>query len=264
MSKINELDIIGNIYENKYNQKYKVLMFTNYDIKYFYEILFLETNNIYTQERNKIKSNNCIDTKENKKNREIKASTKQKFIKRSHKETSVELYITSNKDIPILVLDQATIKTGYSVYNGNKLIKYGLIDFSDNDCFFRRINLMNKSIYNLIEKYSIKLVVIEDIFLGKNVDTFMKLSSIRALITNTCIDNNIDIRIIKSSSWKSYVNIVPKIDQKLQSKNKVKELFGLNISDDNICDSILIGHYVINEIIRNNKINSWNKTIVEY
>ena len=68
----------------------------------------------------------------------------------------------------ILALDQASITTGFAIFENGKLVDYGKFTFEDSDVAVRLVKIRNKVI-DLIDKNNIDKVVFEEIQLQNNV-----------------------------------------------------------------------------------------------
>ena len=74
----------------------------------------------------------------------------------------------------VLALDVSTTSTGYALYVGDKLTKYGYIKPTGKD-WLVRVRKMADKVTELDEEYSIDTVVIEDTFFLKNIKISFQL-----------------------------------------------------------------------------------------
>ncbi len=250
LTRINLEDIINTIIPTNSYGDIKVLRYIGKDKDYLYEIQFLNTNNIEIQflntnnietvTRSSIKRNSCVDTKI------INENKKKKII------------YTNKKLFKTLALDQSTTGTAYAIYIDQQLIKYGKIDTSDlSDPILKIIKIRNE-VQSIIEKENIDLLAIEDIYMAYNVHTFKTLAILYGMLEILAVDNNIMFISQVAYQWKQGIGIAL---TKLQGKNRrdkqkqsSKELanlkFGLNLTDDDISDAILIGYHTVTNCIK--------------
>lgn len=259
LTRINLEDIINTIIPTNSYGDIKVLKYIGKDKDYLYEIQFLNTNNIETVTRSSIKRNSCVDTKLKKENHKKNMNKKIANRKKLNENKEQQIIYTNKKLFKTLALDQSTTGTAYAIYIDQQLIKYGKIDTSDlSDPILKIIKIRNE-VQSIIEKENIDLLAIEDIYMAYNVHTFKTLAILYGMLEILSVDNNIMFISQVSYQWKQGIGIAL---TKLQGKNRrdkqkqsSKELanlkFGLNLTDDDISDAILIGyHTVINCIKR--------------
>lgn len=151
----------------------------------------------------------------------------------------------------ILALDQSTQKTGWAIYDlaDKKLINYGKIDPVGE--LWPRLIILKNNVKELIKKYSIGTLIIEEIQLQNipgtskegNVATFKKLAYVQAILIELAIELNIPCEIIASSSWKSICGVkgTKRAEQKQNAQKFVEYHYGIRATQDE-CDAICIGH----------------------
>lgn len=97
----------------------------------------------------------------------------------------------------ILGIDPGSRILGYGVIeeNGNNTrhIAHGVIDVSDKSKFSQRISLIGDGLSKIIERYQPKAIVLEKVFLGKNVDSAFKLGHARGVCIYEASRRNIPI-----------------------------------------------------------------------
>lgn len=152
----------------------------------------------------------------------------------------------------ILALDQASSKTGFSIYNENKkLLKYGVFDIHDidekhNGSLFYQEKIENVKMFldRIICEYTIDLVVIEDIQSQSNINTYKKLAWLQGVLIQYLYSNKIQFKILSPSEWRKILKIKGKsrkrVDIKLATQEYVKTIFEIEASEDE-CDAICIG-----------------------
>ena len=83
------------------------------------------------------------------------------------------------------------------------------------------------------------LVVIEEPYLGKNVDTFKKLCYSVGKVLYLCDEYKRRVEYVMPRHWKPYFKL-PKGNKELKAK---QDLTGYN--NDDVCDAILLGKYYL-------------------
>ena len=89
----------------------------------------------------------------------------------------------------LLALDQASIITGYAVFQDGKLAKYGKLELKEEEIGPRLVTLRNE-IKRLNSENNIDYVAFEDIQMqssvGNNVKTFKVLANVYGVILELC------------------------------------------------------------------------------
>lgn len=188
----------------------------------------------------------------------------------------------------VLGLDMSSKKSGYSLFNNEKLIDYGLweISFKDEKDWRERIIFMANQLENYIKTHDIEQVFVEDVPpVLENSQTIKVLSALQGCVLTICKLNNIKVKFVPNNTWKNIVGIdmahskenkaqqkkLKLIDKKCLGKLKQKvkayekklsvdyanDLFGLDLvwksetskyNQDDISDSINI---VVSQLFKN-------------
>ncbi len=149
----------------------------------------------------------------------------------------------------LLALDQASVITGYAIFEDDKLIKYGKITLDDEEIGPRLVVLRN-TIKDMIKENNITTVAFEDIQMqasvGNNVKTFKVLANVYGIILELCEELQIKYKIISSNTWKSALKIKGKnrSEQKKNAQNYVQERYNVKCTQDE-ADAICIGTHMI-------------------
>ena len=152
----------------------------------------------------------------------------------------------------LLALDQASVITGYAIFEEDRLVDYGKITLDDEEIGPRLVVLRN-TIKDMIDKNNITTVAFEDIQMqasvGNNVKTFKVLANVYGIILELCEELNIKYKIVSSNTWKSTLKIKGKnrTEQKKAAQSFVQERYNIKCTQDE-ADAICIGtHMVIAE-----------------
>lgn len=166
----------------------------------------------------------------------------------------------------ILAIDQAR-NGAWSVYDyeDKALIAYGVFSFPVDKFTYAQVMVgICDAVSDLIDRYSISAVFIEDIQLQKNADSFKKLAQLQGSLISMFERKEYLYDFVPPSKWQGFCNargrtakeikrnLTELISDKKQSKvlsiRAAKELYGVDTLDDNLADSIMIGHYIVNNV----------------
>jgi Holliday junction resolvasome RuvABC endonuclease subunit len=242
MAKINPYELINQQYTNANDDTYTVKAYIGKDskLKHLYTIQFNDTKHEQHEERTKIIKSKCRDLMKEKANKSKIKQIKLKERARLSKKHEAEYRKFTMQDVPILALDQAS-NTGYCVILNNAVKKYGLIEKKYEDFYLNACYLVAE-VTKLIIKYNIKIVFIEDIFLGLNAITMERLAGLKGMMISCAILNSCEYEVIHSTSWKTYHQLgFDRKEQKERSIELAKKILNNAEIDDNIADAVLIG-----------------------
>lgn len=164
----------------------------------------------------------------------------------------------------ILSLDLSTHSSGWSVFDGTKLVDYGCITSSSTD-LIKRIYIMKNGIKEILEKYTIDKIIAEEVrpdgtgYGVGNLKTHRALMFLQAALEFLIHDDYAKVKIeyVYPSSWRAACGIqngrgIKRTSLKELDIKFVKDNYGIEVNDD-IADAICIGHSLINKL--NNEIN---------
>lgn len=152
----------------------------------------------------------------------------------------------------ILSLDQST-KTGFAVFEDDEynddflLVSYGLYRAKGNTFEEKIIDICNYFDI-LIHEEQIDLLLLEDVQAQTNTNTYGKLSRLVGALIELANINNIEYKIIHSSTWRKGL-IIKGRDRKMlkqQSQQYILDKYGIEVQDD-VADAICIGTYFLNK-----------------
>lgn len=148
----------------------------------------------------------------------------------------------------LLALDQASVITGYAIFEDDKLVSYGKIKLEDEEIGPRLVVLRNE-IKRLIDENNITIVAFEDIQMqasvGNNVKTFKVLANVFGVILELCEELQLKYKVVSSNTWKSTLKIKGKnrTEQKKNAQNYVQERYNVQCTQDE-ADAICIGSHM--------------------
>jgi Holliday junction resolvasome RuvABC endonuclease subunit len=202
----------------------------------------MPSGNIYERTLTTIKKG-VVDTKSK------KVETKKKYVQKTKEKGNatfnndiLDIYGFIGKSDNILVLDQATLNTGYCIIKQNQIQEYGRICQKDKNHYVR-IKELVQDIGRLVKTNDIKSIIIEDIYLGYSPTTYRALSETIGAIALYAILNNISIIAIPYSIWSNRIGLRGKrTELKSQSLKLAHEIIGREISSNDASDAILIAY----------------------
>lgn len=215
--------------------------------KHYYTIIFDDTKNEYLEERTKVRLGKAKDIKAIKLKKQLEY--KEKLLKKSRlsKKYVAEYKKIDMKDKKILALDQAST-TGYCIINNNSILTASKID-AKYENFYQNAYYIMQEVEKIIIKNKIKILIIEDVYLGLNANVLEKLSALKGCMVFLALKHDLEFECVKSQSWKSYHGIKgDRKEQKQQSLDKVRAIMGIDIQNDNIADAVLLGIYAAKEL----------------
>lgn len=145
----------------------------------------------------------------------------------------------------VLSLDQASLNTGYCVFEDGKPIKWGLIQASDKDDIWVRSHFMADEVGKLIKKFAPTLVICEGVQDQKNTQNVIKLAALLGRMMQVCDTAKTPFMVLGPTEWRSYLGYqqgahIKRAELKKQSIQLAKEKFGLDEYED-VCEAICIG-----------------------
>lgn len=148
--------------------------------------------------------------------------------------------------IKILVLDQSTKLTGYSVFKNNNCKEHGLIncdkkEFSPEE----RFKEMSLSLKELFTRVSPDFLVMEQVAYQRNAATLIELARLQGVLISECFNRGISFYIYPPSSWRKDLGFkqgqgVKRKELKQQAVDFVKKQYGIN-TDEDTAESICMG-----------------------
>lgn len=154
---------------------------------------------------------------------------------------------TKKSGYRILALDQATITSGWSVFDNEQLIKYGQ-HTSEGKNSVDKVAATKQWFVSMINSWKPDSVILEDIQLQKTnqggdaVLTYKKLAQLLGVLENYLYETKIAYKIVPPATWRALSNIKGKnrTEKKRCAQLIVKQQYDISVSQDE-ADAILIG-----------------------
>jgi len=174
--------------------------------------------------------------------------------------TNKAVLVTKNKkENRVLGLDQASHKTGWSIFDGGRLVRYGVFETGEEDETARFHNVKIWLI-SMIENWKPDIIAIEGIQYQQNfgVTTFQTLARLQGVLMDLCYELNIPFKVCSTNTWRAHCGVKgrQRADKKRSMQLLVKEWFDVTVTDDE-ADAIGIGKYIADTNKKQTEIVQW-------
>ena len=144
----------------------------------------------------------------------------------------------------LISFDQASVVTGYALFDGNQYIDSGVIKKNKDMPIAERVPAMALAICAKIKEVKPDAVIIEDIQNQNSVKTVVDLARLQGGIIMYCANKHIPIYIYHPSTWRKTLQFTQgsktkRDDLKKQATEYVKGL-GFNIASEDESEAICI------------------------
>jgi Holliday junction resolvasome RuvABC endonuclease subunit len=158
-----------------------------------------------------------------------------------------------------LSIDGSTTHIGWSVFDEDDLIDYGVLEVKGKSEWRERIKYFTPLIAQIARKYEVNYVIQEDVPKMKKggLMTLIQLGAVQGMTLTICSMLNIPTQFIEVGTWRHNIGIntgdKSREAKKIKSIQKANELFDLNLpinytkggnykeeGSDDISDSILL------------------------
>lgn len=156
-------------------------------------------------------------------------------------------------DCKLMAIDSSTTGSGYAIYINGELNHYGVYTTNHISNSKERLENMMKILCQKIESDRPDIVITELTVVNRNAEAQRNLSMLLGAIYYKCLELGIEYHALRPTEWRKLVKnkneILPRKREELKawSKSKVKDMYKINIDDDNISDAILLGQGYINK-----------------
>lgn len=165
----------------------------------------------------------------------------------------------------VLALDQATKITGYSIFDGTQLVKYGIHETSEERQEEKFSNVRGWLI-NMINIWQPDFIGIEGIQFQTNLEggqrmgvtTFEALARLQGVIMVTCFEMGIPFAIYPTNTWRQACGVKgrARAEKKRSMKQLAKDWFDISVTEDE-ADAIGIGKHAATQFSKTNTIYNW-------
>lgn len=183
-----------------------------------------------------------------------------------YKEQDTKIVAKPRGVIRILALDQATHTTGWSIFDGQKLIKYGAYK-ADNSDDIERYYDIKMWLLSMIANWKPDYIALEGIQFQTSVNgqshsmgvtVFETLAHLQGILMETCYEQKVKYEICHTNTWRAACGVKGKTrtDKKRSMQLLAKKWYDVTVTDDE-ADAIGIGRYLAEKINKQIEVFSW-------
>ena len=152
----------------------------------------------------------------------------------------------------LMSIDSSTNATGYAFFINGVLKSYSTCDYSYIKNTQKRIDNMILFICEMIENERPDIVVTELTVVNRNAEAQRNLTMILGAIRYKCLELGIEYYSLRPTEWRKLIKDkeekIPRKREELKkwSINKIKSIYNIETTSDDLSDAILIGQGYIN------------------
>lgn len=144
--------------------------------------------------------------------------------------------------LKLIAFDQSTTASGWCVMEMGtaRIIESGVVIPNKNDETIDRITYTIKRCLNLVRTNEVAFVFIEGVQVQRNPRVYEVLAKLAGSLEIMLYESGYIVNVVKASEWRKRVGIKgrKRADVKKEAIELVKELYGLDVSEDE-CEAIL-------------------------
>lgn len=164
--------------------------------------------------------------------------------------TTTKVVPKKNGTTRVLGLDQSSHITGWSMYDGHELIKYGTFIAPDREDI-ERFDAVKNWLVSMIYNWKPDYVAIEGIQYDQKfgVTVFQTLARLQGILMECCYEQKVLFMICPTNTWRNRVGVKgrARADRKRSAQLIIKEKYDVQVTDDE-ADAVLIGQYAVDTI----------------
>lgn len=159
----------------------------------------------------------------------------------------------------VLALDQSTKISGWSIFDDDKLVSYGIFQVASDD-EMKRCSEVKSWLLSMIDNWKPDIIGLEGIQYQEKmgVTTFETLAELKGILRNVLYEHNIQTVVCPTNTWRAHCGVkgVTRSDKKASMKYLIKKWYDVSVTDD-IADAIGIGKYVTETTVQRKKVTFW-------
>lgn len=181
----------------------------------------------------------------------------------NYKIKDLKIIPKTNNQKRILALDQATKITGWAIFDGKELIKYGKFEVSGDE--IERDHKIREWLISIINTWKPDFIGFEGIQLQEKseerkmgVTVFETLARLQGILMITAYELDVSFKVCPTNTWRSHCGVKGKTrsDKKRSMQLLAKQWYDVTLVDDE-ADAIGIGKYMSETIGREVKMENW-------
>lgn len=162
--------------------------------------------------------------------------------------TAIKKIIMSTK---LIGLDTSSNCSGWAIFIDGEFCSSGAINCKKEKNSDIRLQQMCLELLSFLNKEKPDIVAIEMPVVTRNAQAQRTLTMITGVVYGWCIQNQSIYESLRPAEWRSLISKEKKgrkrDELKIWSINKVNELFGVTLSQDDESDAILVAQAIINK-----------------
>ena len=147
-------------------------------------------------------------------------------------------------------MDTSSSCSGWSIFIDGEYSNSGVINCKKIKNTQERLGIMCSALLSFLDQENPDAVVIEMTVVSRNASAQRMLTMILGAVYGWCLVHNVYFEMLRPTEWRALISKEKKgrkrDELKAWSVRKVKELFGIDVTDDE-SDAILIGLAYINK-----------------
>ena len=152
--------------------------------------------------------------------------------------------MAKSRAVRIIGVDASTSRTGLSLFEDGKLVKYKVIDLKNIKNADVRIPQMMVGIADVLHRWNGDSLYVEDSWCAANVEVTKMLSNIIGAIMYVCESTGCGFNKFRPNEWRKVVGLTlgkkKRAELKAEAIQYVKETYGMEVGDDE-AEAICIG-----------------------
>lgn len=152
---------------------------------------------------------------------------------------------TNPSETRVLALDQSSRKTGFAVFDGTDLVKYGVIDVDRCNDKELRVRSMCEQVMGIVKRFKPNVVILEGITVQGSVAVALLLSQVQGRMIQIAEEHGCRIKIALPSEWRRVLGFrqgkdVQREQLKEQATSFIEKSYHISPGED-CCEAICIG-----------------------
>ena len=176
-----------------------------------------------------------------------------------YKEMSTKIVVKKPGVRRVLALDQSTHLTGYSIFDNEELVTYGIFETQYED-EIARDHEVKVWLISMIHNWEPDYIGIEGIQYQQQmgVTTFETLARLQGILMDLCYEMEYKYNICPTNTWRHFYGVKgrSRVDKKRSTQILIKEWYDISVNED-VADAIGIGRYMAKSVVAQPEVVEW-------
>ena len=163
------------------------------------------------------------------------------------------------KGYRILALDQASITSGWSIFDNEELITYGIFETQHAD-EIARDHEVKVWLVSMLNNWEPDYIGIEGIQYQQQmgVTTFETLARLQGILMDLCYELKYNYNICPTNTWRHFCGVKgrSRVDKKRSTQLLIKQWYDITVGED-VADAIGIGRYMAKSVVKQPEVIEW-------